>query len=256
MYSNFTMEQFEEFWSELIQNNELEGNDWVKKTCANKSLWETTYLHDKFFGRIRTTSQCQAINAIVKTYVRAKGNIFEFMHNFEQVLRDYRNNELVADFKSKFTEPVLSTHLRSIESDAARIYTAEIFKEVKYEIIEAGAVSFKNKKRVGDTMVYTLRKYREKGIEREVVYDAASLELQCSCKLLESRGIPCCHVFFVMKEEDVDHIPKCLVMTRWTKNAKGVFLNSDSNGEIDSDMIEVARFGVYCSPFTTFCKEA
>lgn len=62
--------------------------------------------------------------------------------------------------------------------------------------------------------------------------------------------------FFLMKEEDVDHIPKCLVMTRWTKNAKGVFLNSDSNGEIDSDMIEVARFGAYCSAFTTFCKEA
>jgi hypothetical protein len=256
MYSNFTPEQFEEFWSELIQNNELEENDWVKKTYANKSLWATAYLRDKFFGRIRTTSQCEAINAIVKTYVRAKGNIFEFMHNFEQVLRDYRNSELAAEFKSKFTEPVLTTHLRSIESDAAKIYTAEIFKEVKDEIIEAGAVSLKSKECVGDTMVYTLRKYREKGIEREVVYDAASLEFQCSCRLFETRGIPCCHVFFVMKEEDIDHIPKCLVMTRWTKNAKDAFLNNDSNGEMDSDMIEVARFGAYCSAFTAFCKEA
>lgn len=58
-----------------------------------------------------------------------------------------------------------------------------------------------------------------------------------------------------MQEEDVDHIQKCLVMTRWTKNAKGAFLNSDSNGEIDYDMIEVARFDAYCS-FTTLCKEA
>jgi hypothetical protein len=62
--------------------------------------------------------------------------------------------------------------------------------------------------------------------------------------------------FFVMKEEGVDHIPKCLVMTRWTKNAKDACLNNDSNGEIDSDMIEVARFSAYCSAFTTFCKEA
>jgi len=38
MYSNFTPEQFEEFWSELIQKNELEGNASVIKTYANKSL--------------------------------------------------------------------------------------------------------------------------------------------------------------------------------------------------------------------------
>jgi len=56
MYSNFTQEQFEEFWSKLIQKNELEGNAWVIKTYSNKSLWATTYLRDKFFGRIRTTS--------------------------------------------------------------------------------------------------------------------------------------------------------------------------------------------------------
>jgi len=52
MYSNFTSEKFEEFWSELIQKNELEGNAWVIKTYASKSLWATAYLRDKFFGRI------------------------------------------------------------------------------------------------------------------------------------------------------------------------------------------------------------
>lgn len=78
------------------------------------------------------------------------------MHNFEQVLRGYRNNELVADFKSKFTEPVLSTHLRLIEIVTARIYTVEIFKEVKDEIIDAGAIRLEDKKCVRDTIVYTL----------------------------------------------------------------------------------------------------
>ncbi|XP_058758233.1 protein FAR1-RELATED SEQUENCE 5-like [Vicia villosa] len=100
MYSNFTKDEFEDFLSELIKDNEPEGNPWVVKTYENKSLWETAYLRERFFGGIRTTSQYEAVNAIIKSYVRKKGRIFEFMHNFEQALRSYRNNELVSNFKS------------------------------------------------------------------------------------------------------------------------------------------------------------
>lgn len=53
------------------------------------------------------------------------------MHSFEQALREYRNNELLADFKSIYLEPVLTTGLQNIERDVAMIYTAEMFKEVK-----------------------------------------------------------------------------------------------------------------------------
>lgn len=60
-------------------------------------------------------------------------------------MRGYRNNELVADFKSKFSSPVLTTHLRCLEREAAEIYTAEIFQEVKEEIMEGVALSVKEK---------------------------------------------------------------------------------------------------------------
>lgn len=33
------------------------------------------------------------------------------------------------------------------------------------------------------------------------------------------------------------------------------FFNMDSNGELDLNLIELARFIVYCYIFTTFCKE-
>jgi hypothetical protein len=76
MYSNFTKDEFEEFWLDLIRKTKLEGNPWVTKTYENKCLWATTYLRDRFFGRIRTTSQCEVVNAIIKLYARKKGCIF------------------------------------------------------------------------------------------------------------------------------------------------------------------------------------
>jgi len=101
----------------------------------------TAYLRDDFFGGIRTTSQCESVNKIIKRYVRKKGSIIEFLHNFDEAMRGYRNNELVADFKSKFSSPVLTTHLRCLESQATETYTAEIFQEAKEEIIKGVALS-------------------------------------------------------------------------------------------------------------------
>ncbi|PNX56026.1 hypothetical protein L195_g049660, partial [Trifolium pratense] len=76
-------------------------------------------------------------------------------------------------------------------------------------------------------------------------------------RLFDSRGLPCSHIFHVMKEEHVDHIPSTLILSRWTKDAKLDYLNMvDVNGSVDSDMIELARFGAYCSVLTSFCKEA
>lgn len=117
MYSNFTEDEFKKFWGDLVRENGLENNPWVTKTYENKELLATAYLREDFFGRIRTTSQCESINKIIKSYVRKKGSIFEFLHNFDEAMRGYINNELVADFKSKLSSLVLTNHLRCLKSE-------------------------------------------------------------------------------------------------------------------------------------------
>ena len=54
-------------------------------------------------------------------------------------MREYRNNELVAQFNSIYSEPVLSTPLESIERGATTVYKRKIFKEVKKEIEGVGS---------------------------------------------------------------------------------------------------------------------
>ncbi|KAI5390169.1 hypothetical protein KIW84_075476 [Lathyrus oleraceus] len=134
---------------------------------------------------------------------------------------------------------MLTTHLHLIESDAAKIDTTEVFKEVKDEIMKAGAMIVKNRFARGDTEIYTLKKYCWDKYEREVVYDGTTR--QCSCRIFDSRGLPCSHMFYVMKEEHVDHIPTSLVLLRWTKDAKIEYLNLNCNILVDSYLIEQSR---------------
>ena len=62
--------------------HELSSNKWVSKTYENKTMWASAYLRDKFFGGIRTTSQCQGINSFIKSYIQKKCSLVDFKHNF------------------------------------------------------------------------------------------------------------------------------------------------------------------------------
>ncbi|KAJ1415251.1 FAR1 DNA-binding domain [Sesbania bispinosa] len=144
----------------MVRRHGLEGNRWVCKTYENKQMWATAYLRDIFFGRIRTTSQCEGINSLLKSYVKKKNTLVDFLHNMEQVMRQYRNNELVADFKDIYTEPVITTSLYELERHASKIFTLEIFREVKSEIEEAGALVVNEQSQNGQHLMFQMSKFR------------------------------------------------------------------------------------------------
>ncbi|KAJ1415903.1 Zinc finger, PMZ-type [Sesbania bispinosa] len=249
MYSNFTEDQFELFWKRMVAKHGLVGNKWVSKIYENRSLWATAYFRDKFFGRIRTTSQCEAINSLVKAYVNKKDTIVEFINRFEKVLREYRNNEMIADFKNLFTEPVLTTSLRKIESEASKIFTLEIFREVKSEIEVAGALNVNERLDQGDKLIFKMSHYCNRGSEFQVEYDVMNSKFVCECRLFESRGIPCSHIICVIKNENMQTIPSSLIVRRWTKKCKSDLISSYQSEDVDNDVMKEAHLGAVGGAF-------
>ncbi|XP_020987660.1 protein FAR1-RELATED SEQUENCE 5-like [Arachis duranensis] len=108
--------QFERRWHNLISEYGLFENEWLQKTYGIKEMWASSYLNDKFFGGIRTTSQCEGIHSLIKNYISKKCYLLELIHNFNEALTQYRTNELLSDFKSLFTTPVLTTCLQDMRS--------------------------------------------------------------------------------------------------------------------------------------------
>ncbi|RYR35513.1 hypothetical protein Ahy_A10g050663 [Arachis hypogaea] len=112
-----------------------------EKTYEIKRMWASTYLNDTFFGRIRTTSQCEGIHSLIKHYIGKKCYLLDLMHNLNEAVRQYQTNELLSDFKSLFSSPVLTTCFEDIEKEAANIFTHNMFKEVKNEILEVSKLN-------------------------------------------------------------------------------------------------------------------
>ncbi|KAJ1408955.1 Zinc finger, PMZ-type [Sesbania bispinosa] len=212
MYSNFTAEQFEEFWHEIVSKHSLQNNSWILKTYDNKEMWATAYLRDKFFGRIRTTSQCEGINSLIKAY--------------------------------------------SVERQATKLYTLDIFKDVKHEIDRAGSLNVIERLDDGESVLFRLNQYCNPRREHVVSLDKEDNKFQCGCRLFESCGTPCRHIFCAMRLEHMESIPPSLIFKRWTKDVKTHLLMSGGFDEVEPDIMCVARFVVLVSSCNSLCDMA
>ncbi|RYR61419.1 hypothetical protein Ahy_A04g018592 [Arachis hypogaea] len=168
----------------------------------------------------------------------------------------YRTNELLSDFKSLFTTPVLTTCLQDIEKQAADIFTRSMFKEVRCEIEEAGKLNVVTHSVSNNEVKVRINKYRQPGRECEVQYDKVTKKFACDCRLFESRGIRCCHIFCTMRHDHIDIIPDTLVCTRWTKNTKKDYVCSVTSAETDSENIAGIRYGALVTLCFTLCESA
>ncbi|KAL4276407.1 Protein FAR1-RELATED SEQUENCE [Arachis hypogaea] len=162
------------------------------------------------------------------------------MHNLDRALKEYRNNELIADFKCWCSEPVMITSLEVYERFASCYFTRNIFKEIRNEIQRAGTLNIKVLSTNLDKVEFSVTALGDPAKDRRVEVDRSKNLFSCSCKLLESRGIPCSHIFYAMKFKNLLEFPESLIYKRWTKNAKNEFISTEML--VNDDVERVLKF--------------
>ncbi|KAJ1384772.1 Zinc finger, PMZ-type [Sesbania bispinosa] len=165
------------------------------------------------------------------------------------------SNFTIDEFE-EFWKKMLLKHGLKIERDASKIYTLEMFKEVRQEIDKAGALIVVDRNVNDKKFMFTLNQYCNRGREMHVLYDASDSSFSCDCRLFEIRGIPCSHIFCAMKNEHVESIPTSLILKRWMKTAKSDFINSIESREVHSDVLDGARLSALTSYSSNFVKVA
>ncbi|XLR53734.1 hypothetical protein S83_004406 [Arachis hypogaea] len=228
----------------------------MEKTYKTRAMWSHCFLRDKFFGYIRMTSQCEGINSLIRFYVNRKNTLIDFMHNLDRALKEYKNNELIADFKSQFSEPVMITSLEVYERSASCYFTRNIFKKIRNEIQRAGAFNIKVLSTTLDKVEFNVTALGDPAKDRRVEVDRGKNLFSCSCKLFESRGIPCSHVFCAMKFENILEFPDSLIYKRWTKNAKNEFISTEMPMNDDIERVLKFRVGALASNCNKLCDIA
>ncbi|KNA10899.1 hypothetical protein SOVF_140040 [Spinacia oleracea] len=151
--------------------------------------------------------------------------LYKFVELYDQVLKDIRFTESGLDYQTKHTTPIIKGVLSCVKTHAATVYTRNSYdmlcKEMNYESSHI-FVKFKQDKTHldGVTNIYCLSHTGYGTAQYIVIHIAKIHKMYCCYMKLESVGIPCRHMFVVMKYGRMTEIPRGCILQRWTKYAK------------------------------------
>ncbi|RYQ98996.1 hypothetical protein Ahy_B07g086845 [Arachis hypogaea] len=161
-------------------NHELAPADHTNIMAPHRHMSEGDKAH--FCAGVRTTSRCEEINSSLKKFIRSGNCLLELVENLDRVVKDYWNNQFMADFKCLYSEPVMTTGLESIEKTVSKVYTREIFFEVKKQIESVAALLVLHHETYGTIQKFMLRKFRRPRRVYTVLYDSSFENYECSYK--------------------------------------------------------------------------
>ncbi|KAH9698158.1 protein FAR1-RELATED SEQUENCE [Citrus sinensis] len=104
-----------------------------------------------------------------------------------------------------------------------------------------------------NTNYYTLTQFGNVDIKWTVVYNKPTNKIDCSCQIMDSAGISCQHMFYVMKVEQFRNIPNNMILHQWTKKAKDYTSCNLARSQVDSEISDVARFSSLSTVTNKMC---
>ncbi|KAL4390829.1 hypothetical protein AHAS_Ahas03G0184200 [Arachis hypogaea] len=125
--------------------------------CMKTIGWR--WLRALFYAEVRTTSRCEGIKSSLKKFIRSGNCLLELVEYLDRVVKDYRNNEFMANFKSLYYEPMMTTWLESIKNVVSKVYTREIFFKVKKQIWVVAVLIMLHNESYGSIEKFMLRKF-------------------------------------------------------------------------------------------------
>ncbi|XP_042398945.1 protein FAR-RED IMPAIRED RESPONSE 1-like [Zingiber officinale] len=226
VYNSLTIDECDENWLKMIEEFNLENNDWLKSLHKERNKWIPVYVKDKFWAGMSTSQRSESMNAFFDDYIHSKTSLKQFVEQYDSALKKKIENEKHMDFVSfNSIMPVILGH--PIERQFQNAYTNNLFKLFQDEIRGLMFCNASLLKEEGTTLVFEvvetmLGKNGEpvREVSFRVHYTELHCQLKCVCRLFEFRGILCRHVINVLIRMKVIEVPMNYIMDRWRKDIK------------------------------------
>ncbi|KAF1887776.1 hypothetical protein Lal_00023784 [Lupinus albus] len=238
MYADVESEDFNMMWEELINKHGLHNNAWAAHIFYCRSMWARSYIRGKFYAGLHTTSCCEGLHSQMGSHMR--------------------NNEVMEDFKSSYGDELLQTPYHNLEGYAASIYTRVVFKEFREVSLEAAKLRIISTQQTSSHVIYKIGKHYSPNTKWHVSHfdNGTNVDIKCSCKRMESFGMPCSHSVFVLQILDISQLPYCLVLDRWTKKAKDVQRLNFQQCDLSKESVQSSRYGALSDGCRVLCNFA
>ncbi|KAG7980357.1 hypothetical protein I3843_05G179200 [Carya illinoinensis] len=246
VYDSLSENEFEERWCEMLDTYDLCDNAWLGSLYVDRRFWVPAYVKCTFWAGMSTTQRSEGMNVFFDDYVHSRTTLKQFVEQYDSVLKRKEENESIADFSSFNTEiPYISRY--PIEKQFQKTYTIANHSYLggdgaKYTYVVADEIE------VSDGFI--------KRVNYNVsVEEEDPLNITCSCKLSEFRGILCRHALRILAQLGKTEVPAKYILAHWKKDIKRYYLNVKNSYEATSNPVR-KRFDRIQNCFYSLCSNA
>ncbi|XP_074298664.1 protein FAR1-RELATED SEQUENCE 5-like [Silene latifolia] len=127
--------EFEEKWSQLVNEHNLEVNSWLSTMFRKRRKWIPAYFRDIPTGcLLRTTQRSESQNNFFNRFENAHGTLVEFWMRFQSAIDGQRHSQKQLDRDDDCTLPQLSTSLK-LEAHASKLYTHSTYADFQLKLL-------------------------------------------------------------------------------------------------------------------------
>ncbi|XP_042460123.1 protein FAR-RED IMPAIRED RESPONSE 1-like [Zingiber officinale] len=199
VYNSLTIDECDENWLKMIEEFNLENNDWLKSLYKERNTWIPVYVKDQFWAGMSTSQRSESMNAFFDDYVHSKTSLKQFVEQYDSALKKKIKSEKHLDFVSfNSIMPLILGH--PIERQFQNAYTNNLFKLFQDEIRGLMFCNASLLKEEGTTLIFEV-------VETMLGNNGES-------------GILCRHVIKVLIRMKVIEVPKSYIIDRWRKDIK------------------------------------
>ena len=212
MFHHYPVEEFERRWLTTLEEYGLENNVWLTKMYERREQWADSYLRGYFFGGMTTTQRCEKMNSFLKSKVMKEMKLCDFFRGMDMALSWLRHKQSEDEYITQWTKAVTNvTNTPSIEAEATDLFTRRMFFKIRDEMKREGKYIVTSLVEDNGIITCSISKYGNVQKARIVNYTRTTNIYFCRCNLYGSKGIPCQHIFAVLKALHVTKFPTSLV---------------------------------------------
>ncbi|XP_019153614.1 PREDICTED: protein FAR1-RELATED SEQUENCE 7-like [Ipomoea nil] len=224
-----TEAEFQIYWTRLVTDYKCHKNTWLEKLYDCREKWCPAFNKDYFSGGILSSQRSETTNHSISRRLSKTAGLCDFYSSFVSVISEWRSKENGEDFRCAQGVPAMMMEHVKLLSHARDVYTIEIYFLFEEQFMKGSACHQEMVLNDGRQQKYHVWRPDIDIIRHEVSFNAANLDIYCSCKLMSELGILCCHCIRILHVHCVSSIPDKYILKRWTKKViDGRNVNIDS----------------------------
>nr|XP_045084691.1 protein FAR1-RELATED SEQUENCE 5-like [Aegilops tauschii subsp. strangulata] len=223
LYYSTSMATFEERWHAFSKRWQTEKTvTWLRRMYKKRRLWAAAYLTEGFWLGMKSNQRSESLNSCLHLHLDGEMTLVDMILHYENAVVRIRENEARDDCTASQSLPVPVTSSRELEIAASHVFTPANFYMLQDDFRKIDGMEIVEIKLGDGSQQYIVawknNRKRRFWVEYTPVNSAETI--RCSCRRMIRKGLPCKHIFHVLKHLNISEIPKCLVLVRFTKEAR------------------------------------